>query len=139
MSLDLTGIKDYVEAELMDDEVRIFRDPEREQDDEWDPETMTYTPPDDDEDLIYQGKCWISPVKGQADEASQAAQDVVVKWYNLNLPLEAPVLFDYDLVECIVATRDPHLAGAEFLVKTEEVGTFKIKRKVSMQRVTRVT
>lgn len=137
MSLNLESTRKYVEGQLMDDNVLIYRDPEEEQDDDWDSGTGTYTTPLDDYDLIYDGRCYITFI-GSVVEETQGGQEVIVAWYNLNIPINAPPILNYDLVICNAAVRDAKLVGMAWLVQLEEHGTFKVKQKIRMRQVKRV-
>lgn len=135
MTLDLDPIRQFVEDELMHDtDVLITRDEDRESDDVWDPETMTYTQPEGDAEVVYEGGCWISSVSIPVQE-EQGSQEVTETWYVLNLPMGTPEVKLNDLVTCTRNDRDPAMADWNFLVLDEMKGTFKVKRAIRMQRV----
>jgi hypothetical protein len=138
MPLDLSGIKQFVEDEIMDDECLVTRDAAGNTDNTWDPETGEYDGPDDD--TIYEGKCYVSGAGQQPQEDPEGGFDVNEVWYYLNIPLdvdgvEVPSLKDGDKVTITSSLRNPHLLVGSWRVQVEQLGTHKIKQKVRMRRV----
>lgn len=138
MSIDLSGVKSFVENSLMDDECIITRDASGTTNDTWDPVTGTYTPGVGDPEEIYNDKCWFSGTGNQPNDDPQGGVPGHVEVYYLNIPLGAPEIIDGDIVECISSLRMSQLEGKTFIAKVLQMGTFKVKQKVRLHRASRV-
>lgn len=139
MSLDLSQIKQMVEDEFMDDVCTITRDEDLLTDETWDPVTLTYSGGDAPVTVYGPGgaeggKCWVSS-NTPAAETNEGGAMVQSMWYWLHIPLSADPVQDGDLVTINSSLRDPELVGKTFIIQHDEVGTFKIKRKIRMRRV----
>lgn len=138
MALDLSDIQQFVEEELMVDTCRITRDAEFTADETWDPVTMTYSGGDDDE-VVYEGQCWVSLQTSITVEETQGGANVQEGWYYLNIPSGSPHVQDKDFVEVtgVGEFSNPDLLGETFIVQNDEVGTYKVKMRIRMRRVIR--
>lgn len=67
------------------DRCTITWDPEGTTDDEFDPDTGTYTPPVDDERLIYEGPCSVYPDRVPSLDVSTGAP-ITIQRYRCRLP-----------------------------------------------------
>lgn len=118
----------------MIDECTITRNADATDDELWDPVTMTYSGGDPDAE-IYSGQCWVTVTNTtqEIDEGGQATQQTR---YYLNIPLESPDTADGDVVVLTSSVNNPDLVGERFIARDEETGSFKVKRKIHMVRVT---
>lgn len=139
MVLDLTGVRQLVQDLFMGDTCTIERDTDLTEDEVWDPETMTYSG-GDALDEVYDGICYVSSAGMQPLEESQGGAQTQESWYFLNIPLETAEVQDGDLVTItgVHEKTNPDLLGETFVVQQDQVGTFKVKTKIRMRRVTRL-
>lgn len=139
MPIDLEDIKGFVEDEIMVDTCTITRNEDFTEDEDWDPVTMEYSGGDPDT-VVYgpNGKCYFSTgsVPGENEEGGQVTQQAR---YYVNIPIDAPAVKDGDIVTATSSLRDPLLVDETFIVRGDEVGTHKVKRRIIMTRVKRTS
>lgn len=133
MPIDLSGIKDFVEEEIMCDEGIITRDPAGNTNATWDPETGEYD--SSENDTVYEGICYITPAGQQPQQDPEGGVEVNEEWYYLNIPLEAARPKDGDRFVATSSLRNQHLVGVPFRIQVDQLGTNKIKQRVRMRRV----
>lgn len=132
MKLNLTGAQRVIE-DLMQDECEITRDAEGTADDTWDPVTGTYTPPEDDVELIYAGQCLVSN-RGGGSTREEGGQYLTHSPYTISLPLDAPELIKKDRVLIVGSNQDPDLADKDFLIDEPLFSSFAVSRRATMHR-----
>lgn len=134
MALDLSKIKALVEDDFMVDTCVVTRNEEGTEDENWDAVTMTYTGGDPDAE-VYSGKCYIS-MTNTVQEIEEGGQLTSQTRYYLNIPLESPDTTDGDICTVLSSLNNPDLVGETFVLRDEETGTYKVKRRIHMVRVT---
>lgn len=137
MRLNLLPIRSLVESLTMNDACLITRDPEGTSDDNWDEETGTYTPPENDRDEIYDGRCTVYPFSGVVQEEDQGGQQMAVSNYWLGIPMGAEVeVHPDDLVEITAVDPeqgDPILLDKVFVIESQEFLTMASSRRFRMK------
>lgn len=132
---DLTRATARVQDRVMNDRVRIERDPDRTDDDDFDPLTGTYSRPADDMDHVWTGPFAVLPLAGDRAAPSEGGpveeQSDIVRYRGLG-PLTMPRLRRHDVVTVLTSKRDPQLVGARFAVVTRTMSTFAVYREVRL-------
>lgn len=121
---------------LMDDRIRVKRDPDQETDDVMDPVTLAVSHPDNDDSYVYQGAATYVPDMGYVDGVEGGAS-VQLRDGKLFIPIGAPALQHADVVEVTDSRRDPNLIGAFFTVTDTIPGTFNVSQRLQVARVVR--
>lgn len=137
MRINLLPIRKIVEDITMRDTCRITFDEERTGDDTWDEETGTYLPPEDDEDLVYEGKCSVYPFSGVVQDSESGGEQILETRYWLGVPMSeeftAPVESIVTITDVDPDQGDPEMIDRQFIVDDQEWQTMASSRRIKMR------
>lgn len=124
-------------VDLMADKCRIFRDPDGNDSDVLDPETLQLVPPEPAGTNYYSGPCRVTLMgtgRSTGIEAPYAETDAVVSTYKVSVPFDAPLVLRNDLV-VILDSADFQLRGARMRVLEAQKATILVQRNLVCQLV----
>ncbi|MFI5688603.1 DUF6093 family protein [Streptomyces sp. NPDC051636] len=121
---------------MLDDELRLWRDPDGGADDVLNETTGLLEPPDGAGEVVWEGRGAVVPMGQPAllvPLDGSIAQMPTTTAYQAMLPIAAPCASPGDLLTVISSSRDPQLVGRRFRVGDTAVGTFAVVRLVRLQ------
>jgi hypothetical protein len=127
MPLDLSGIKDFLDEEMVDT-LRITQDLEGTTDDVFDPATGQYVKPGGDDAVIYEGPGLIMQLNVFPSQSIEGGGTTLAVDYEMHIPLETPPMSLYSRVTVLACDRTPNLVGHEFRVRSLEDNTYSISQ-----------
>lgn len=120
--------------------VRVDRDPQAEGDDDFDPETLTWSRADGDSTVVYEGPAIVRMANRSAltSDATLGEQTVAMVPWEGKLPLGSDIA-PGDIVTIAVSQRDATLVGRSAVVESVLGSPFSVSKKwTALERVATV-
>lgn len=118
MALKLKRVQERVEGLLLSDRLALRRDRPGVEDDILDESSGSLVPAPDDVTVLWTG---LGAVLADREDGT----------YRVMLPMDAPLLYEGDMIDVLESAQDPQLAGKRVRVRTvPRGGTFAVLRTV---------